>query len=236
MRDASRVLIVSMGLFFGVSSAAIACPGRQTVWDLPLGASVSDLPDAFGDYACGSNGGPPLRPLQGFDDYPRCEADERGFHEVYFRYDDEPEFAARALEQQRLIELCEGTRIDGIPVIASALFDDTGILRGIRIVSDARGAVPAERNDHWALGLMLRRQFAGDWACSPIPLGSGSTPVGDFLPNEECSLTADAVTMTVRQEYYHRVGQSFIDEFGDAQPGLFVSEAYFEMIQTDGAP
>ena len=40
-------------------------PARLEVWDLPLGTLISQLPDEFIDYACGTNGGPPSTPLTG---------------------------------------------------------------------------------------------------------------------------------------------------------------------------
>lgn len=228
----TRIAALSLGLAAGLGTqAALACADRPTVWDVPLGAAASELPAGFGEYACGSNGGPPGRPLTGFDDYLQCNADQRGWHEVYFRYDDEDEFVARALEQQRRVAMCEGTQVFGIPVVASALFDEAGIVEGIRIVSDPRGTEPAQRDDHWALGNMLRSQFPGDWECTPIPLAPGSTPVGSFQPDQECTLSTDTAEMVVRQHYYHRVGQSFLDDFDVVQPGLFVSDAYFEMIR-----
>ncbi|RDE09195.1 hypothetical protein [Pelagibacterium lacus] len=228
----ARIAALSLGLFAAIGAeAAMACAGRPTVWDISLGAAVSDLPTGFGDYACGSNGGPPGRPLQGFGDYLQCNPDQRGWHEVYFRYDDEEEFVARALEQQRRIAMCEGTQVFGIPVVASVLLDEGGTVQGIRIVSDPRGTEPAQRDDHWALGNMLRRHFPGDWECSPLALGPGSTPVGSFQPDQECVLSADGVEMTIRQHYHHRIGQAFVDDFDVVQPGLFVSDAYFEMIR-----
>ena len=40
-------------------------PARAEVWDLKLGTTADRLPDAFTDYACGTNGGPPSIPLTG---------------------------------------------------------------------------------------------------------------------------------------------------------------------------
>lgn len=213
----------------------MACPGQQTVWDLDLGTSVSQISGTFADFACGTNGGPPSVALLGFEDYRQCETDERGLHEVYFRYGDEQEFIARALEQQRRLEMCEGTRVYGIPVVASALIDEAGILRGLRLVSDPRGVDPGDRNDHWALGAMLQRRFDGDWECTPLPLAAGGTNAATYLPNRECILSTDTVEITVRQEYFHRTGHAFSDEFGVVNPDLFVSTTYFEMLQNAGA-
>lgn len=229
MNSPARML-AALIYFGGLTGTAVACPGQLTVWDLTLGTRAADLPGGFIEYACGTNGGPPSRPIANFEEFGLCEADDRGFYEVYFRYNDEAEFVARALEQQRRIEMCEGTEVHGVPVIASALFDLEGVLSGIRLVSDARGTDPADRNDHWALGAMLRRQFSGGWTCNPNPLPSGNTPAAGFVVNQECTLSAAGPNLLIRQEYFHRIGQSFRDEFGDVQPDLFVSGTYFEMV------
>jgi len=86
-----------------VSTAASAAPsalgGRPTrleVWDLQLGTQIETLPDEFIDYACGTNGGAPSVPLTGWRDAGRCRPEPSGLREVYFRYDDELEFWAKA--------------------------------------------------------------------------------------------------------------------------------------------
>ena len=75
----------------------VSASERSTVWDLTLGTSAADLPHDFVDFACGSNGGPPGLALAGFADYASCPAEPNGLHEVYFRYNDEQEYVARAL-------------------------------------------------------------------------------------------------------------------------------------------
>jgi hypothetical protein len=48
-------------------------PARPDIWSLKLGIPASALPrDAFVDYACGSNGGPPQQVLTGWSDYDKC--------------------------------------------------------------------------------------------------------------------------------------------------------------------
>ena len=69
---------------------------RGEVWSLKLGAPIADQPGDFVDYACGSAGGPPSIPLSGWADFKRCRPEESGLREVYFRYDDELEYVARA--------------------------------------------------------------------------------------------------------------------------------------------
>ena len=79
---------------------------RLTIWDLKLGSTQAQMPDrlAFKGYACGSNGGPPLRKLTGWQDYAQCRADADGLYEVYFEYDDELEYILRAENDPRTVQ------------------------------------------------------------------------------------------------------------------------------------
>lgn len=86
----------------------------------------------FADYACGTNGGPPSTQIAGWADYSRCPAEPDGLHEVQFRYDDQPEFEARAYHDDNKIRLFQGTTLYGEAVILSGLFDRDGFLTGIR--------------------------------------------------------------------------------------------------------
>ena len=61
-----------------------------------------------------------------------------GLREVYFRYDDELEYWAKANNFATEIEKYSGTKVYDFPVVLSARFDDAGMLVGIRIVSDPR--------------------------------------------------------------------------------------------------
>ena len=126
--------------------AAAQMPGRATIWDLKLGAPIAaqPKPEEFRGFACGSNGGPPRAPLTGWADFKRCPAEPDGLHEVYFEYDDENEYIARAHDNDREISRWAGTHEVTFPVIVSALIDDAGVVKGIRMVTDPR---PEHRND-----------------------------------------------------------------------------------------
>jgi hypothetical protein len=219
----------------GGAAAADALAGSEaqpTIWDLKIGAPATAQPNGFAEYACGTPAGPPGRPLPGgFGDYAECRPGARGLRAVSFRYDDEQELIARALEQARLIEANAGTRVFGIAVTLNALFDDAGVLRGLRIVTDPRGVPPAERNVHWTLGAMLMNRFGAEgWACETLPLGPGETAVTSHFVNDRCTRRNAEIEYVVEREYLHRRGQQFTDEFGKAFPGYFASSTAFEMI------
>ncbi len=111
--------VVFAGTIFALvwASAAYAAPAdrpvRLEVWDLQLGSRVEALPDEFVDYACGTNGGPPSLPLEGWRDFRRCRAEPTGLREVYFRYDDELEYWAKANDLAAQMEQYSGTKTYG---------------------------------------------------------------------------------------------------------------------------
>ena len=189
------------------------------------------MPAGFVDFACGTRGGPPGRPLASFAEFAACPVDERGLREVYFRYDDEQEYVARALEQARAIEFYAGTEVYGIPVTVSALFDAAGTLQGLRIATDPRGVDPGDRNDHWRLAGMLMHHFGDDgWTCTDLARSPDENPVATYFVKTECRKSTGDAELVVLGEYLHRRGETFTDEFGKAQTTHFVSRSTFEML------
>jgi len=138
-----------LALLLGCSAAAAQQLQRATVWDLKLGQPIAAQPstDEYRGFACGSNGGPPRRRLSGWSEFALCPAEPSGLREVYFEYDDEIEYIARARDLDREVARWAGTTEIGFPVIASALFDAGGVLKGIRLVTDPRPEHRIETND-----------------------------------------------------------------------------------------
>jgi hypothetical protein len=218
---------------------------RATIWDLKLGAGLSKQPgpDAFRAFACGSNGGAPRAPLDGFDGFGRCPAEPDGLREVYFEYDDELEYIARAHDDERAISRWAGTHEVTFPVIVSALFDDAGILRGIRMVTDAR---PEHRNDiteaerkkrdeAYTLASVMASRFNINPAhdCEAIPPADGETPVGDLLIKRICERTDGGRRIVIRASLFRKPGQSGYNPQLPSQltHGQFESSARLEIYQ-----
>jgi hypothetical protein len=227
------------------SQAAAEPAGRATVWDLKLGAAIAEQlpPDAFRAFACGSNGGAPRAPLAGWPDFRRCPAEPDGLREVYFEYDDELEYIARARDDERAIARWAGTHEVGFPVVVSALFDDGGILRGIRIVTDAR---PEHRNDiteasrrkreeAYTLASVMAARFGIDPArdCEALPPAEGETPVGDLFIKRVCQRIDGARRIVIRANLYRKPGQSGTNPQLPTQltQGQFESSARVEIYQ-----
>jgi hypothetical protein len=206
-------------------------PNRLEVWDLSLGTPVASLPDAFDEYACGTNGGPPSRPLAGFGDFRRCPAEPSGLREVYFRYDDELEYWAKANNFATEIERYSGTKVYGFPVVLSALFGETGILSGLRIVSDPRDA-SGDRDEAYALRNFLTARFGRDgWSCVDEPPSDGEHAVGRTFIKQDCSKAIGEDERAVLQtRYFRKNGQHQFDPHSGKQTeGQFESMVRFEL-------
>jgi hypothetical protein len=220
---------------------------RATVWDLKLGAHVSaqPAPHEFKSLACGSNGGPPRQQLADWSEFGRCRADSSGLHEVYFEYDDELEYIARARDLEHEITRWAGTTEAGFSVIVSALIDDAGLVQGIRIVTDSR---PDYRNDITEANLRKRTeayQFGALMAarydieatrdCKSLPPTSGESAVGDLFVKQRCEL-ADAARgrrIVVHANLFRKPGQSAVNPQLATQltEGQFESLARLEIFQ-----
>jgi hypothetical protein len=212
-----------------------------------LGAPVSAQPppQQFQAFACGSNGGSPRAPLPGWADFKRCPAEADGLHEVYFEYDDENEYIARAHDNDLEISRWAGTHEVTFPVIASALFDDAGILQGIRLVTDPR---PDHRNDiteanrkkreeSYALGGIMASRFGieAERDCKSTPPAEGENAVGSLFIKQRCERDdpASRRRIVVRVNLFRKPGQSGVNPQLPTQltQGQFESSARLEIYQ-----
>jgi hypothetical protein len=244
----AAALLISAILSFPAAAAEPALH-RATIWDLVLGAPISAQPppQEFQAFACGSNGGAPRAPLTGWADFKRCPADADGLHEVYFEYDDELEYIARAHDNETAISRWAGTHEVTFPVISSALFDDAGILKGIRLVTDPR---PDHRNDiteaerkkreeSYQLGGVMASRFGieGDRDCKSLPLAEGEGSVGSLFVKQVCERSDPAAgrRYVVRVNLYRKPGQSGVNPQLPTQltQGQFESSARLEVYVLD---
>ena len=242
MRSASALVL---SLICWSSAIAAEDLRRATIWDLKLGQPVSaqPSPDEYRGFACGSNGGPPRQQLSGWDDFRRCGAEASGLREIYFEYDDEYEYIARAKDLPREVSRWAGTTEAGFPVVVSALFDDAGVLKGIRVVTDSR---PEYRNDITEANLRKRADaylFGGLMAarhgidagrdCVSLPAAEGESAVGALFVKQSCELTdvPRGLKVIVRANYFRKTGQSGVNPQLPTQltQGQFESSARLEI-------
>jgi hypothetical protein len=231
-----------------MAALAVAQPMRRaTIWDLKVGAPIAEQPNPgeFRGFACGSNGGPPRAPLTGWADFKRCAPEADGLREIYFEYDDELEYIARAHDNDREISRWAGTHEVTFPVITSALFNDAGILKGIRMVTDARPehknditeANRKKREEAYTLGTVMASRFDIDPAkdCQAVPPGEGESPVGALFVKRVCERNDPAAgrRVVVRVNLFRKPGQSGYNPQLPTQltQGQFESSARVEIYQ-----
>ena len=218
---------------------------RKSVWDLALGEALAaqPAPQEFRAYACGSKGGAPRQKLESFAGFARCPAEPNGLHEVYFEYDDELEFIARAHDLDREINRWAGTSEYGYPVVASALFGAQGLLRGVRVATDPRAEQRAEvtdadrrkRESFYAFGSIMASRFDIEPArdCSSPGPADGESPVGDQFVKLDCDRSDAAAKRryTLKVRLLRKPGQSGRDPRTPAQltSGQFESSAMLEI-------
>jgi hypothetical protein len=223
---------------------------RASVWDLKLGQPIAaqPSPDEFHGFACGSNGGPPRQRLTGWSDFARCAAEPSGLHEVYFEYDDEYEYIARARDLEREVARWAGTSESTFPVIVSALFDTGGVLKGIRVVTDARpdhridtaDADLRKRDDAYLFGGRMASRFNIDAGrdCTALPPAEGESAVGGLFIKQSCELSdpAHGRKIALRVSFFRKPGQSAFNPQMATQltQGQFESSARLEVLDGGG--
>ena len=242
---AAFVFCLAGGFF---ANAAAGETARKTIWDLVPGAPLAGqpAPNEYRAYACGARGGPPRRPLKSFADFASCAPEADGLHEVTFEYDDELEYIARARDLEREISLHAGTTEQGYPVVVSALFDAAGVLRGLRLVTDARPdyrrdvteADTRRRENAHQFGAVLANRFGVDPAedCKSSPPADGESAVGSVFVKLDCEKTDAAAhrryLLSVRM--LRKPGQSGRDPRQPSRltSGQFESSARLEIYET----
>jgi hypothetical protein len=223
---------------------------RASVWALKLGEPVAaqPAPEEFRGFACGSNGGAPRAQLSGFADFARCRAEPGGLHEVYFEYDDELEYIARARDLDREITRWAGTTETGYPVVVSGLFNDAGVLKAIRMVTDPRpehrdhitDANLKKRDEAYVLGGIMAARFNVDPVrdCTAAPPAEGESDVGGVFVKRACE-KVDAQTgrrIAIRVNLYRKPGQSGTNPQLPTQltEGQFESSSRIEFFAPEG--
>jgi hypothetical protein len=228
--------IVAVLLLLGATTVRAAeAPAPADIWSLRLGTPASALPrDAFIDYACGSNGGPPQQALAGWSDYDKCSPETNGLRELYFRYDDELEYWAKAHRARTLIAQYAGTKVLDFPVILSGLFDAGGTLAGLRIVTDPQ-ANPQDRKQAYTLSNFFKARYGGDgWECADTPPAPGETPVGTLYINQRCAkLVKGDMRAVLEARFFRKAGQAEFSSSGKLTVGQFESSTRLELLRPD---
>jgi len=233
MRSA-KIVFAMIAATVVLSSAQVNAQGRPDqgeIRGLRLGLEARKMTvDRFGEFACGSNGGPPRQKIDDWSDFAKCRAEPSGLHEVYVRFDDEAEYIGRAIDDPLFAGQRVGTRVAGHPIILSVLFDAGGILRGLRFVSDPRGDPSARRMAHLLRLAIINRYDPAGWICTDIPAAPGETPVGGVFLKQRCEKATAERHLMVEARFLRKPGQNDIDPVtGDYTTGQFESWTRFEL-------
>ena len=208
---------------------------RPKIWDMKFGTPVGELPDEeFVDPACGTNGGPPGLRIAGFEEFEKCRAEPTGLREIWFRYDDEEEYIARAARNPDAVARANTMVMLGQPITLSLLLDRAGRLQGYRIFTDPR-ADPDLRKDAYLIGMAFKVRYGNDgWDCKDEPPAAGETPFDGIFVKQRCQKLADGHQVTVESRHYYKAGQALVDpNSGVSTVNQFESSARIEVVQLE---
>ena len=233
-RGHARVRAIFGAAVMLLVTATTASAQVPKIWDIAFGTPVASLPlDQFVDPACGTSGGPPARVLKSFTEFAQCARERTtGLHEVWFRYDDEMEYVARARRSDIMIRQYQANSMAAQPIITSLLIDGAGLVQGYRIVNDPR---VESRTRLAAFGLSdLFKGIAGmGLNCTNLPLAEGERPIDDWYAKEVCEKSADGRTYRVEARRYYKAGQYAVDPNDNRlTENLFESSARIEVFKS----
>ena len=200
--------------------------------------AVGDLPDEeFVDPACGTNGGPPGLQIGTFERFARCRPEPSGLREIWFRYDDEWEFIARAARDPDAVARNNAMIVLGQPVTLSLLIDAGGRVQGYRIFTDPR-AEEEVRSGAYGIAIAFKARFGTEgWTCQDLPAAEGETPIFDSFVKESCRKVEDGLQVTTESRHYYKPGQAMLDpNTGLPTVNQFESSARLEVVRTNALP
>jgi hypothetical protein len=236
-RRDERTFVTIMLAWLLMSSGAGAQPPSPRIWDVRAGTPVDELPDEeFVDPACGTNGGPPGLAIGSFEQFMRCRAEPSGLREIWFRYDDELEYIARAARDPDAVARTNAMVVLGQPVILSLLVDPAGLVQGYRIFTDPH-AEEELRMDAYTVAVAFKARFGtNNWDCSDLPPAEGETAINGMFVKQQCRKVADGREVTVESRYYYKPGQAMLDpNTGLPTVNQFESSARMQLVALGAA-
>ena len=223
--NAARIAVLAA---FLVAPQAMAAEFKPDFRTLGIGQKASELDAAsYDSFACGSNGNVPLKALSGWTDFMQCAPDENGLREVTVEFGNRAERMSQLFQEQYNEELWiqqfGGTRLANFPVILSLLFDEDGVSRAFRAVTDSRAAVQ-DRGRAYLLRFRIYSHYgSSDWDCVRYPPHAGRTPVGQAYVDEVCQKQIDGKSVRVEAHVFRKAGQTGVDSYGMFEAGQFES-------------
>ncbi len=199
---------VTLAALVPLSAGEAAAQGRTRVWDVPFGTPASAMPAEFVEPACGTNGGPHGMLLEGFTDFARCPVEPAtGLREVWFIYDDEWEYIARAQRNAEQTKFYSANTFFAQPIITSLMFDEAGLLQGYRVVTDTR-TTNENRLDAYLLGEPFRARFGiMNTSCRDLPRDPREMPIDATYIKQLCEFAGDGRYVKVETRFLHKAGE-----------------------------
>jgi hypothetical protein len=227
-----------MGTVFTLSMADHAAAQRLRPEDvgeirgLKLGMAAADMEENdFGEFYCGANGGAPRQRIADWTENTKCRTEPTGLREVLVRFADHIELYARANEQENLLKRFSGTRVAGQQVLLSVLFDDAGISRGIRMITDPRAPVGERRAGHMFRFSIFQRYGEAEWKCVDLPAAEGETPVAGVWVKVDCEKQMPDKHLLIQSRFFRKAGQRDMDVVNNEPTiGQFESSTRFEIL------
>ena len=183
------------------------------IWDAELDGPVTQIPTLdVNDLACGTNGGPPSRPMNDPDDFLQCKPEPSGLREIHFAYDDELDYVARALNSEYAV-LQDGTSVFAHPVVVSVLADPDGTVQGIRIMTDARARLEDRRRAVSLMRNLTAKYKNWNLDCIDLPLAENEKKIGNLFVKQTCHGTSPDGSAVTRLDarYLRKPGQSAVN-------------------------
>jgi len=120
------------------------------------------------------------------------------------------------------------------PVIVSGLFDASGTLAGLRIVTDPQ-ASPQERKEAYTLTNFFKARYGSEgWDCIDTPPAPGETPVGPLYINRHCAKLAKGDMRAVLEtRFLRKSGQAEFSGSGKLTLGQFESSTRLDLLRPD---
>ncbi len=203
---------------------------------LGLGQTAAELDtEGYEYFACGSNGGPPKQQIGGWTDFMECRPEASGLREVYVEFGRRigqlSQMFRERYEDELWIQKYGGTRMANYPVVLSLLFDEEGVVRGFRAITDDR-APNEDRGRAYLFRFSVFGKYGGgasDWNCIARDPAPGQSPVGTMYLNEVCTRTIDGRDIRVEAHFFRKPGQTGMDSFGMFEEGQYESLTRWEV-------
>jgi hypothetical protein len=236
-RSNSAILAVGLALILLISgsNAARSQQPLPRIWDVQPGTPVGELPeDEFVDPSCGTNGGPPGLRIGSFEQFERCRVEASGLREIWFRYDDEVEYIARAARDPDAVTRNNAMVVLGQPVILSLLIDRAGLVQGYRIFTDPHADAELRMNAYTVAIAFKAHSGPAGWECNDMPPADGETPIFGTFVKQRCQKVSGSEQIVVETRHYYKPGQALIDPNTGLQTvNQFESSARMQLVRVD---